>query len=498
MKTVAAVDLGSNSFHMIIARSDGGPPQVLDRLRERVRIAGGLDEEGRIDEATQQRAFDCLARFGHRLREFSSDQVRAVGTNTFRSARNARSFRRRAEAALGHRIEIISGGEEARLIHLGVHSQLPQLDARHLIVDIGGGSTELIVADGSKILLAESLPLGCVTHTRRHFRKGRLTEKIFRQAILAARVELRPYTARFRELGWTVALGSAGTAHAIERLIHSTGDPGEPITRAGLRRLRDHLIEAETIDCLELPELNEDRRPVIAGGIAVLSAIFKACKVGELTATPGGLREGILTDLVGRDGSGDVREATIAQFQGRFEVDLAQAERVERTALRLFEVAREAWGLDTGAGALLRLAARLHEVGLSISHRGHQRHGEYLIRCSELPGFSTDEQEAIAFLVRFHRRKVRTREMELPEMLTEAEAHRLLLLLRLAVSFHRARVEDARLPFAPRVEGEALQLCFPPGWFSRHPLTEEELRRELELASSLGVEVSVELGAADA
>ena len=490
-RTVAAVDLGSNSFHMLIARSDGGPFEILDRMRERVRIAGGLDGEGYLSEEAQERAFACLARFGQRLREFSSNEVRAVGTNTFRSARNAKKFRRRAEAALGHRIEIISGGEEARLIHLGVRSQQVHPEGRWLIVDIGGGSTELIVAEGDTHLAVESVPLGCVTQTRAHFKKGKLTEKAFRAANLAARIELRPIEQRFRAQGWSLALGSAGTVHAIQRLVRETGDPNEPITRAGLRRVRDLLVESRTVDAITLPGLSDDRRPVIAGGLAVLLAVFKALKIGELTAAPGGLREGILADLVGRISQADIREEALARFLDRYGVDRAQALRVERTALSLFDAIAPTWELSADARQILSFAARLHEVGLAISHQAHHKHAEYLIRNSDMAGFSTDDQEAVAALVRSHRRRVSRKRFESLSHFGDEVGLRLLALLRFAVALHRTRSDRSALPVEPRANGGTLELVFPQGFFDAHPLTREELRREIDTAHDGGVKIAV-------
>ena len=497
-KTVAAVDLGSNSFHMIVARSDGGPLEVLDRMRERVQIAAGLDDEGYLSDEAQSRAFGCLERFGQRLRDIPSDCVRAVGTNTFRRAENGRQFRQQAEIVLGHTIEIIGGGEEARLVHLGVSRQQSLPEGRHLFIDVGGGSTELIVAEGDEILATESLPFGCVSHTLDFFGRGRLSEKAFQKAVIAARRELLPIEKQFRDYGITHSFGSAGTAHAVQRLVRETGDPHELVTRAGVRRLRDELFEAGTIDALELPGLSEDRRPVIAGGIAIYFALFKAFKLDQVSAVPGGVREGILHDLIGRISDVDTREITLERSLERFSVDRGQAERVQQTALHLFDAIAKKWGMPEEARWRLSAAARLHEIGLSISHHGYHKHGEYLILNADLPGFSTDEKEVLATLVRYHRRSVSRKRFNALPHCPPAEALRLCALLRIAVVLHRTRSESGETAVKAKQRGKTLELCFPPNFFASHPLTRAELAEEVDRAQRWELPITaVEVGGDD-
>ncbi len=489
LRTVAAVDLGSNSFHMIVAHSDGGPLEVIDRMRERVQIAAGIDAEGDLSEEAQERAFACLERFGQRLRDFSSDRVRAVGTNTFRSARNGKNFRRLAEQALSHPIEIISGAEEARLVYLGVRRQRAPSTERQLVIDVGGGSTELIVAEGEEIRLAESVPLGCVSYSRRFFPDGKLTEAAFRAAVLAARIELRPIEEQFRTLDCTSALGSSGTAHAIQALVRATGEPHELITKVGLERVRDLLIKAGTVDAIDNDALREDRRPVIAGGVAVLLAVCKSLKFTELTATPGGVREGILHDLIGRLHHDDVREVTLERFLDRYGIDRKQAMRVERTAQSLFDAIAPSWNLADNSRLHLSWAARLHEIGLAISHQGHHKHAEYLIRNSDMAGFSTDEQELVATLVRHHRRRVSRKRLGALHHVSEEEALRLCSLLRIAVVQNRTRRDAQEPPWTLHARDATLEMRFPEGYFAHHPLTRTELFEELELAKQWGVKI---------
>ncbi len=477
---------------MMIARSDGGPFEVLDRIRERVRLAAGLDENGVLSANAQTRAFACLERFGQRLRDFSSDCVRAVGTNTFRCARNARTFRLEADRALGHPIEVISGGEEARLVYLGVIRSQVIPEPRRLLIDVGGGSTEIIIAEGEEIIAAESVSLGCVTHSLRFFPGGKITEKGYKAAVLAARIALRPHAGRLRDLGWGAALASAGTAHAIQTLVRATGEAGEPVTRAGLRRLRQLLLEFDHVDEVEIPDLRDDRRTVFPGGLAITHAFFKALKIDRLTATPGGLREGILYDLVGRLEHHDIREAAIRKFLDRYGIDPEQGSRVEHSALLLLSAVGKVWNLGARQTAQrLGWAARLHEIGLAISHSGYHKHGEYLIRHSDMAGFSKDDQEVLATLVRAHRKRPTRRLLSSLPHLPEAEAIRLTILLRLAVLLNRERRTMTTLPFQTLVEENSLELRFPGGYFASHPLTVAELQGETEQWARWGYELRV-------
>ena len=222
---MAAVDLGSNSFHMVVARNQHGEPSIVDRLREMVRLASGLDAEGSLDAASQERALACLRRFGQRLRDMRAHQVRVVGTNTLRRASNGEAFLAKAEEALGHPVEVISGIEEARLIYLGVSHHTDSTDGANLVIDIGGGSTELIIGEGYEPQHLESLYVGCVGVSRAHFDDGKLSAKRFERARLAVRLELRPVAAAFRRRGWKRAIGSSGTVRAACDIAQELNSP---------------------------------------------------------------------------------------------------------------------------------------------------------------------------------------------------------------------------------------------------------------------------------
>jgi exopolyphosphatase/guanosine-5'-triphosphate,3'-diphosphate pyrophosphatase len=485
-QTVAAVDLGSNSFHMIVARVLNGQLHVLDRLQEMVRLAAGLDDQNRLDKESRERALDCLSRFGERLRDMPANAVRVVGTNTLRRARNAAKFLTVAERALGHRIEIISGQEEARLIYQGVAHYLPDDERQRLVLDIGGGSTEIVVGRRLEPVRMESLYVGCVSLSREHFPKGRITPKAMRQAETAAHLEFQPVEAQFRALGWQAAYGSSGTVRAIGAALTARRDAENGITLDGLYRLREALLAAGHVRELKSLGIGEERAAVLPGGLAVLIAAFEALKIERLAVSDGALREGLLYDLFGRIRHEDVRAGTIASLTARYHVDRAQAARVARTAREAFAQVAEAWDLGEEEQAL-EWAARLHEIGLAIAHSKYHRHGAYLVQHSDLPGFSWQEQRLLAVLIRAHRRRFPEEVFdELPRKAART-ARRLAMLLRLAVVLHRGRVEQELPAFTIQAGKRSLKLKFPRGWFTHHPLTHEDLAQEAAFLDAAGL-----------
>ena len=394
---MAAVDLGSNSFHMVVARNQDGEPSIVDRLREMVRLASGLDDQGLLDEPSQERALACLRRFGQRLRDMRAHQVRVVGTNTLRRARNADAFLAKAEEALGHPVEVISGIEEARLIYLGVSHHTDSTDGANLVIDIGGGSTEIIVGEGYEPQHLESLYVGCVGVSRAHFADGKLSAKRFERARLAVRLELRPVAAIFRRRGWKRAIGSSGTVRAARDVAHELKLADNGVTLAAVEAIIEELIKARRVEDLNLPGLGADRAPVFAGGIAILAEIMSTLRIDRLDISGGALREGLLYDMLGRLQDEDARERSIRAMQRHYHVDLEQAARVEATAATLLEQVARSWQLaDQRYRQLLVWAARLHEVGLDIAHARYHHHGGYLIANSDLPGFVRLEQQLVA------------------------------------------------------------------------------------------------------
>ena len=489
---LAAVDLGSNSFHMVVARYDHGQLVIVDRLRETVRLGAGLDEQGRLSREAIARALQCLERFGQRLRDMRAESVRVVGTNTLRKARRKGAFLDRAREALAHPIEIISGVEEARLIYLGVAHTTPQESGQRLVVDIGGGSTELIIGDGLAAKRLESLYMGCVSFSTTYFGDGGITEKRMKKARTAAQLELAPVVSRFRRSEWESAFGASGTLRAVKDVLAARGVAGAAIDRPGLEWLLQECLRAGSTDKLRLEGLAADRQEVLPGGLAILIEIFDMLEVETMRVAEGALREGLLYDLLGRLTDEDARARTVRAMEARFHVDTAQADRVEATALGFLRQVREGWRLDDPlAEVMLAWAARLHEIGLDISHSHHNRHAAYLLQNADMPGFPREEQQLLAALVGAHRRKPSLEHLEELVPPWHVKAEFLIVLLRLAVLLHRDRGSRALPQIELRVKGRNVELEFPKGWLESHPLTVADLEQEVEYLQAAGFRLRV-------
>jgi len=489
---LAAVDLGSNSFHMVVARYTHGQLVIIDRLREMVRLAAGVVENGRIDKEAAARALACLQRFGQRLRDMRADSVRVVGTNALRRAHRKQAFLERARDALGHPIEIISGMEEARLIYSGVAHTMPSEPGRRLVVDIGGGSTELIIGEGLAPLDLESLQMGCVSLSERFFRDGKISAKRIERARMAARLELEPVQAAFRRRGWEHCAGSSGTVRAIGEAIRELDPQALVITPEGLKRIISYMIDVGHTRELKLTPITEDRRPVFPGGTVILAEIFSVLDIKEMRIAEGAMREGLLYDMLGRFKNEDARERTVRAMEMRYHVDGAQAERVESTVLQFLEQTHEVWHLDSSLADLaLRWAARLHEIGLDVSHSGYHRHGAYLLENGDMPGFPREEQRLLARLVGGHRRKLALEGMEDLVPPWDRNALYLIVLLRLAVLLHRGRSATALPQIELTARPHSLEMEFPQGWLKGHPLTSADLQQETEYLRAAGFRVRV-------
>lgn len=472
------------------ARLVDGEPIVVDRLREPVQLAAGLDSRRCLQPEVIERALACLQRFGQRLREIPDYHVRAVGTNTFRVARNVGKFVERAEAALGFPIDVVSGTEEARLIFLGVSHTLPDDGKSRVVVDIGGGSTECILGRGFDIIEAHSLHMGCIGFSQRFFPDGRIDKKGMDEALLAARLELQPFEHRFQQFGWDQAVGSSGTVRAARDVLVAQGFSERGVTPGGLRALRKAMCEAGHVDACALPGLKRDRAVVFPGGVAILSAIVESFRIERLDYSAGSLREGAVYDLLGRIRHEDIRERTIRIFQERYHVDVSQALRVERAVERLWLAVKARWDVDDPElHNWLRWAARLHEIGLAVSYRNHHHHGRYLIENSDMPGFARNDQRVVAALVGAHRRRIRPETLQLvPSSLLPALGS-LVAILRLAVVFNRSRAPRTPWPTEVEVDGDRLTLRFDPQFVRKHPLTVGDLRTEADAFKELGLKL---------
>jgi exopolyphosphatase / guanosine-5'-triphosphate,3'-diphosphate pyrophosphatase len=489
---LAAVDLGSNSFHMVVARYSHGQLVIIDRLREMVRLAAGVAENGRIDKDVAARALGCLQRFGQRLRDMHADSVRVVGTNALRLAHRKQAFLERAREALGHPIEIIAGMEEARLIYSGVAHTMPNEPGKRLVVDIGGGSTELIIGEGLNPLELESLQMGCVSISERFFRDGKISGKRFERARLAARLELEPVQAAFRRRGWDTTAGSSGTVRAIGEAIRALDPSALAITPAGIARTIEYCVDMGHTRDLNLAPITEDRRPVFPGGLAILAEVFSVLEINEMKIAEGAMREGLLYDMLGRYRREDARERSVRAMQQRYHVDVGQAERVEGTVRNFLEQVRETWKLEEPLAHLaLKWAARLHEAGLDVSHSGYHRHGAYLLENADLPGFPREEQRLLARLVGAHRRKLSLEGLDELVPPWDRAALYLIVLLRLAVLLHRGRSSTALPQIDLAATPRSLEVRFPARWLRDHPLTAADLQQEVDFLRMAGFRLRV-------
>ena len=488
-RTVAAVDLGSNSFHMIVARlEETGTLSIIDKLREPVRLGGGLQRNGKLSRKARDRALDCLEQFGQRIRNLPQGDVRIVGTNTMRVATNAREFAQEAQQMLGHPIEIISGREEARLIYLGVAHGRATREGRRLVVDIGGGSTELIIGEGKESLLRESMYTGCVSASVHYFSDGKITEKRMANAIIDAELKFYPVAKNFRASRgkWEEAVGCSGTIKAIRNIAQAEGWCDTGITLESLYKMRRKLVKQGHIKKLKLAGLKENRAPVLPGGLAVLIAVFETLGVKQMRVSGQALREGLLYDLVGRIQHKDTREATVQSVLKRWNLDAEHAENVMRTAMALFEQVELDWKLIGENKLILKWAAQLHEIGLHISRGAYHKRGAYILTHADLPGFSRTEQSLLATMILNHRQKLRVSSFENLVARAQIPGIRLCILLRLAVLLHRGRTDEQVPNVEIQVDKSNISLRFPEQWLGQHSLTKADLRKERRFLKDAG------------
>lgn len=478
-EVLAAVDLGSNSFHMKIARAYEGELQALDRMREMIHLGAGLDNNGNITPAAQRRALDCLLKFGERLRAMPHRAVRAVGTNTLRNASNAKEFLSSAERALGHPIKILSGQEEARLIYLGVAHTLADNGQRCLVTDIGGGSTELIIGEHGVPRHLLSLEMGCISFSQKYFDGGEITPKRWQRAQSAAIKILQQAKSDFHTAHWEHAVGASGTIRAVESVLRMTNGHNNGITRTALNSLAQSIVKSGNIERLKMPGLNLERASVFPGGVVILVALFEVLGLNNMRVSDGALREGLLFDMLGWPAEEDTCSSSVAALAARFHVDEAQARRVEDTARRLLTEVAVDWdlsGLQTTK--YLGWAAHLHEIGMDIASGQHHKHGAYIAENADLDGFTLLEHKLLALLVRAQRGKLplaALKDLPAPHSL---QWLRMAVLLRLAIILQRSRSSEALPRLAITVGKRVLKLQFPKGWLETRPLLHADLKQE--------------------
>ena len=491
IRDVAAIDLGSNSFHMVVARVVEQDLQLVSRHKQRVRLAAGLDGQKNLDNASIERGLECLAMFAERLQGFETDNVRIAATHTLRQANNAHIFLQRARDVLPFPIEIIPGVEEARLIYLGVAHTQPESDSK-LVVDIGGGSTEMIIGKGFEPELINSKQMGCVSYTKRFFTNGKLSNSNFAKAILAAEQKLESIGHKYRRKGWEVAFGSSGTIKAIKEVLIGLGYEDGIITSKRLTKLIETLCQWQTIDDIELSGLTVERKPVFAAGVAILSAVFQSLKVNEMHFSEGALREGLLFEMEDSFKRADIRMRTTENLASKHLVDLEHAAKIKGSASEFLQQVHKQLGIKKSSELfdLLQWSALLHEVGLSISLQAFHRHSAYILRNTYMPGFNQEQQRVLAMLVRFQRKALKLHEMEDFTLFKKKQIVGLIRVLRLAILLNGQRNDDPLPELTLQIEGERWILSSSDEqWLEHNKLLHADLFSEQEYWSSAGWEL---------
>ncbi|KAB8309537.1 exopolyphosphatase [Erwinia endophytica] len=476
----AAIDLGSNSFHMVIARVVDGAMQVLGRLKQRVHLADGLDNNNKLTEDAIQRGLSCLTLFAERLQGFNPANVTIVGTHTLRQAINAEDFLHRAAEVIPYPIEVISGHEEARLIFMGVAHTQPE-KGRKLVIDIGGGSTEMVIGEGFEPRLVESRRMGCVSFANIYFPGGVISKENFRRARLAAAQKLETIAWQYRLMGWQSALGASGTIKAACEVLLAMGEKEKLLTPERLEMLYNEVIKYKSFDALSLPGLSDERKVVFVPGLAIICGVFDALVIRELRLSDGALREGVLYEMEGRFRHQDIRSRTAQSLANHYAIDSDQARRVLETTEQLYVQWRDQNPKQANPqlATLLKWAAMLHEVGLTINHSGLQRHSSYILQNTNMPGFTQEQQTLLATLVRFHRKAIKIDEMPRLTLFKKKQFLPMVFLLRLGALLNNQRQATNR-PSSLKLETDDghWTLTFPRDYFSQNTLVQLDLERE--------------------
>ncbi|MGK3188356.1 exopolyphosphatase [Enterobacter soli] len=476
----AAVDLGSNSFHMVIAREVDGALQIIGRLKQRVHLADGLDERSMLSEEAMERGLNCLSLFAERLQGFSPSSVCIVGTHTLRQALNAPEFLKRAEKVIPYPIEIISGNEEARLIFMGVEHTQPE-KGRKLVIDIGGGSTELVIGEDFEPRLVESRRMGCVSFAQIYFPGGAITRENFQRARMAAIQKLETLSWQYRIQGWNVALGASGSIKAAHEVLLAMGEKDGFITPERLTMLTEEVLKHKSFNALSLLGLSDERKAVFVPGLAILCGVFDALAIKELRLSDGALREGVLYEMEGRFRHQDIRSRTAQSLANQYNIDREQAKRVLDTTTQMYDQWQEQNPklAHPQLAALLKWAAMLHEVGLNINHSGMHRHSAYILQNSDLPGFNQEQQMMMATLVRYHRKAIKLDELPRFTLFKKKQFLPLIQLLRLSVLLNNQRQATTTPPtLRLKTDDHHWTLSFPHDWFSQNALVLLDLERE--------------------
>lgn len=482
VREIAAIDLGSNSFHMIVARIMNGSIQVLSRLKQKVKLAEGLDENAVLSQEAISRGVNCLALFAERLQGFSPENVNVVGTYTLRRAVNNDEFLRQAATVFPYPINIISGQTEAKTIYAGVCHTQPE-KGRKLVVDIGGGSTEMIIGDDFTPIVAESRHMGCVSFAAKYFQYGVISKENFEKAYQSAVNKIEDLGWEYRNLGWQSVLGSSGTIKTVHQVIAATLDPNGIITKSRLNDLIEQTLQAPHFDKLNIIGLNPERVDVFVPGLAILSAVFDVFHIDHMRYSDGALREGVIYSIEKNFQVADIRARTAWGLTEQFDIDTDQAHRTAGSANLLAHQYTQ-WvkpELAEEMQSLLLWAARLHEVGIVINHKGMQKHSAYILQNMELPGFDREQQRLLALLVRLHIGALKSSDFIKFARYDEQDVLALIRLLRLAVILNKSRQateKTQKITLKTNRTSNDWVLDFEAGYLDRNPLIWNELRQE--------------------
>jgi exopolyphosphatase/guanosine-5'-triphosphate,3'-diphosphate pyrophosphatase len=479
----AAVDLGSNSFRLHVGKHDGDTIRVLKSLREPIRLAAGLDAKGMLTESAMQSALDCLRRFKGVLALYKFDAVRVVATSTLRVAKNSAAFLPAAEQAIGYPIEIISGEEEGRLIYMGVANALALPAERRLVIDIGGGSTELILGRGADIERVESFSIGTVKQSLSFFTGGQIDAASYDAAILSARSHFEDAAPPYQRHHWQNAYGSSGTVRAIAEII-ARGRLGDgKLSASGLEALMQRFIAFGQVGLIDMPGLRPDRAGTIIGGLAILIALVRELGIEAIVPVEAGLRMGVMWDLYLRSMQRDRREQSVVELARKFHVDETRAARAAQQAAALYAQLKPAADHHIRP---LAWAAQLHESGMAVSQTGYHKHGAYLVENADLPGFTTREQKLMGRLILAQKGNLR----KVAEALAEPDFAKAVLALRMAILLMHARMEagpsDLRLRMKHRIELEIRK-----DWLAGHPTLAVWIEKEQEWWDEVGMDLGL-------
>ncbi len=488
--SIAAVDLGSNSFHLVLAREVDGRLEILHKEKQRVYLAAGLDDRFRLNQDATDRALAVLRQFADTLRDFPAANVRVAATYTLRRAKNLPEFLAQAKNVFPYSIQVISGQEEARLIYQGV-ARHQHHDGRRLVIDIGGGSTELVIGLHDRHRLLSSRNMGCVSFSRQFFADGKITEKRFARAIVRAEQELEAVLAAYLAEGWQTVIGTSGTIKTLQALC-ATAEQDTPLTLTALEALKQRFIAAGHTEFLASDPLLAERKDTACGGLAILIALFRQLNIDSMTYCDHSLREGLLYEMQEKLAHKDIRIHTIDSLGERYAVDKRHAANICDTLDMLFCVVAPVWRLENEDHlTLLHWAARLHEIGLSINSSGLHKHSAYILANTQLPGFTREQQAQLSCLVRCHRKKIRPDTIPLLESMSEEQLHGMIALLRLAVLLNRKRQTERSPEIRIEAASRFVMLRFPDGWLDTHTLLRADLEQEQGYLKKLSIDLDV-------